>query len=75
MKAQSPLMMNESFPVRHEEESKEEFYCNLANASSPVVGEYSSLFTSQQSTTEYAAAIQLTTTPYKSELFSWIVLE
>jgi hypothetical protein len=28
-----------------------------------MVGEYSSLFTSQQSTTEYAGSIQLSTTP------------
>jgi hypothetical protein len=63
MKAQSPVMMDEYFPVRLEEDSEEEFYYNLENESSPVVGEYSSLFMSQQSTTEYAAAIQLATTP------------
>jgi hypothetical protein len=49
--------------VRLEEDSEEEFYHNLANERSPVVGEYSSIFTSQQSTTEYAAAIKLATTP------------
>jgi hypothetical protein len=54
MKSQSPVMMDEPFPVRLEEYSKEEFYYNLANESSHVVGEYLSLFTSQQ----YAAAIQ-----------------
>jgi hypothetical protein len=48
-KAQYPVMMDESFPVRLEEDSEEEFYYNLANESSPVVGEYSSLFTSQKS--------------------------
>jgi hypothetical protein len=63
MKAQSPVMIFESFPVRLEKDSEEEFYYNLANESSPVVGEYSSLFTSQQSTTKYDAAIQLATTP------------
>jgi hypothetical protein len=51
MKAQSPVMMDEPFPVRHEEDSEEEFYYGLANKSSPVVREYASLFTSQQSTT------------------------
>jgi hypothetical protein len=74
MKAQSPVIMDESFPVRLEENSEEDFYYNLANKSSLVVGEYSSLFTSQQSTTEYAAAIQLATTqqstnnPYRFHL-------
>jgi hypothetical protein len=63
MKAQSPVMMDESFPVKLEEDSVEEFYYNLANESSPVVGEYLPLFTSQQWTTEYAAEIQLATTP------------
>jgi hypothetical protein len=63
MKAQSPVMMDEPFPVRHEEYSEEEFYYGLENESSPVVGEYASIFTSQQSTTLYAAAIQLATTP------------
>jgi hypothetical protein len=63
MKAQSPVMMDESFPVRLEEDSEEKNYYNLANESSPVMGEYSSLFISQQSTTEYAAAIQSATTP------------
>jgi hypothetical protein len=63
MKAQSPVMMDESFPLRLEEDIEEEFYYNLANESSPVMGEYSSLFTSQQSTAEYAAAIQFATTP------------
>jgi hypothetical protein len=51
IKDQSPVMMDEYFPVRLEEDSEEEFYDNLANKSSPVVGEYSSLFTSQKSTT------------------------
>jgi hypothetical protein len=50
MKVQSPVMMDEYYPVRLEEDSKEEFYYNLANDSSPVMGEYSSLFMSQQST-------------------------
>jgi hypothetical protein len=63
MKAQSPIMMDESFPVRLDEDSEEECYYNLANKSSPVVGKYSSLFTSQQSTTKYAAASQLAATP------------
>jgi hypothetical protein len=63
IKAQSPVMVDESFPVRLKEDSEEEFYYNLANESSPVVREYSSLFISQQSKTEYAAAIQLATTP------------
>jgi hypothetical protein len=63
MKAQSPVMMDEPFPVRQEEDSVEEFYYSLANDSSPVVGEYTSLFSSQQSTTEYPAAIQLATIP------------
>jgi hypothetical protein len=39
MKAQSPGMMDESFPVRLEEDIKEEFYYKLANGISPVVGE------------------------------------
>jgi hypothetical protein len=56
-------MMDEYFPVRLDKDSEEEFYYNLANESNPVVGEYSSLFTSQQSTTKYVAAIQLATTP------------
>jgi hypothetical protein len=51
MKAQYPVMMNESFPVRLEEDKEEEFYYYLANRSIPGVGEYSSIFTSQQSTT------------------------
>jgi hypothetical protein len=63
MKAQSPVMMDEPFPVRQEEDSEEEFYYGLAHDSIPVVGEYASLFSSQQSTTEYDAAIQLATTP------------
>jgi hypothetical protein len=63
IKAHYPVMMDESFPVRLEDDSEEEFYYNLANESNPVVGEYSSLFSSQQSRTEYAAAIQLSTTP------------
>jgi hypothetical protein len=63
IKAQSPVMMDESFPVRLDEDSEEEFYYNFVNGSSPVVEEYSSLLTSQQSTTEYSAAIQLATTP------------
>jgi hypothetical protein len=73
-KAQSPVMMDESFPVRLDEDSEEEFYYNFANESSSVVGEYSSLLTSQQSTTKYAAAIQLATTsqstnnPYRFQL-------
>jgi hypothetical protein len=62
MNAQSPVMMDEPFPVRREEDSEEEFHYDLETESSPVVGEYASLFTSQQSTTEYAAAIQLATT-------------
>jgi hypothetical protein len=56
-KAQSPVMMDDPFPVRQEEYSEEEFYYGLANYSSPVVGEYASLFSSQQSTTQYAATI------------------
>jgi hypothetical protein len=56
-------MTDEPFPVRQEEDSEEQFYYGLANDSSPVAGEYASLFSSQQSTTEYAAAIQLATTP------------
>jgi hypothetical protein len=48
-KAQSPVMMDESFPVRLDEDSKEEFYYNLANETSTVFGEYSSPFTLQQS--------------------------
>jgi hypothetical protein len=51
MKAQYPVMMDESFPVRLEEDSEEEFYHNLANESSPVVVEYVSQFASQQLTT------------------------
>jgi hypothetical protein len=47
MKAQSPVIMDESFPVRLDEDSEEEFYYNFVNESSPVLGEYSSLFTSQ----------------------------
>jgi hypothetical protein len=62
MKAQFPVMMDESFPVRLDEDSEEECYFSLANESRPAVGEYSSLFTSQQLTTEYYAAIQLSTT-------------
>jgi hypothetical protein len=74
MKAQSPVMMDESFPVRRDEDSEEECYNNFVNESSPVVGEYSSLFTSQQSTTKYAAAIQLATTPQSTDspsFFTW----
>jgi hypothetical protein len=62
MRAQSPVIMDESFPERLDDDREEEFYYNFID-DSPVVGEYSSLFTSQQSTTEYAAAIQLATTP------------
>jgi hypothetical protein len=47
MKAQSPVMMDESFPVRLDEDSEEEFYHNFANGISPVVGKCSFLFTSQ----------------------------
>jgi hypothetical protein len=63
MKAQSPVMMDESFPVRLDKDSEEVFYYNFVNKNIPVLGEYSSLFTPQQSATEYAAAIQLATTP------------
>jgi hypothetical protein len=38
MKAQSPVMMDESFPVRLDEDSKYEFYYNFVNESSHVVG-------------------------------------
>jgi hypothetical protein len=47
MKSQSPVMMDESFPVRLEKDSEEGFYYNLANESRPVVGEYLSLFTTK----------------------------
>jgi hypothetical protein len=63
MNAQSPVIMDESFPVILDEDSEEDVYYNFVNESCPLVGEYSSLFTSQQSTTENAAATQLATTP------------
>jgi hypothetical protein len=40
----------------------------LANDSSSVVGEYESVFSWQQSTTEYAAEIQLTTIPQSTNI-------
>jgi hypothetical protein len=51
MKAQSPVMMDEPFPVRQEEDSEGEFYYGSVNDISPVVGEYASLSSSHQSTT------------------------
>jgi hypothetical protein len=37
MKAQSQVMMDEPFPVRHKKDSEEEFYYGLAHESSRVV--------------------------------------
>jgi hypothetical protein len=56
-------MMDESFPERLHDDSEEEFYFYFIDDSSLMFGEYSSLFTSQQSTIECAAAIQLATIP------------
>jgi hypothetical protein len=62
MKAPSPAMMDECFPERLNNDSDDEFdyYCI---DDGDMVGEYAFLFTPQQLTTEYAAAIQLATTP------------
>jgi hypothetical protein len=68
MKAQSPVMMDEFFPVRLEEDSEEEFYYNLANESSPAVGEYSSQPMSQQSKAELTTTPQSTNNPYRFHL-------
>jgi hypothetical protein len=66
MRSQSPVIMDDSLPERLDDDSEEEFYYNFINDSSPVVGEYSSLFTSQQSTTEYAASLQLASMPHNT---------
>jgi hypothetical protein len=55
-------MMDKSLPERVDDDSKVEFQYNFINYGA-VAGEYSSLFTPQQSTTEYAASIQLATMP------------
>jgi hypothetical protein len=61
-RSQSPVMMDECFQERLGDASEEEFDYNLINDGA-VVDEYSSLFTPQQSITEYAASIQLATMP------------
>jgi hypothetical protein len=45
---QSPEMMDESFPMIIDKDREEELYYNFFDDSSSVVGEYLSLFTSQQ---------------------------
>jgi hypothetical protein len=62
MKALSPVMMDELFPERLDEDSDDEFDYNFIDGGD-MAGEYSSIVIPQQSTTEYAAAIQLSTTP------------
>jgi hypothetical protein len=64
MKAHSSVMMDESFPVRLEEDREEEFSNNLANESSHVVGEYSSIFTSQQLTVSQNTTIHKQPIPF-----------
>ena len=62
MTAPSPVMMDECFPERLEDYSPGQFEFDFLNDGA-VSGEYSSLFSPQQSVTEYASAIQLATTP------------
>jgi hypothetical protein len=61
-RAPSPVMMDKCFPERLDDDIDEEFDYDFINDGAVAV-EYYSLFTPQQSTTEYAAAIQLATTP------------
>jgi hypothetical protein len=60
MRASSPVMMDECFPERlhNDSDNDSDFIDDV-----PVAGEYVSLFSPQQSTTEYAAAIKLATMP------------
>jgi hypothetical protein len=62
MKAPTPVVMDECFPERLDDYSDDEFGYDFID-DGEMTGEYASLFTPQQSTTEYAAAIQLSTTP------------
>jgi hypothetical protein len=62
MKAPTPIMMDDCFPERLNDDSDDEFNYEFVG-DGEMAGEYASLFTPQQSTTEYAAAIQLATTP------------
>jgi hypothetical protein len=62
MKPPTPVMMDECFPERLDGNSDDEFDYDFID-DGEMAGEYASLFAPQQSTTEYAAAIQLTTTP------------
>jgi hypothetical protein len=59
-RASSPVMLDECFPENIHDDS--DFNYDFVY-DGPVVGEYNSLFSPQKSTTEYAAAIQLATTP------------
>jgi hypothetical protein len=52
--------MSESFPENIHDDSDFDYDFVYDG---PVVGEYDSLFSPKKSTTEYAAAIQLSTTP------------
>jgi hypothetical protein len=60
MKAPSPVMMDECFSERLDDDSDDEFDYNFTR-DGEMAGEYDSLFNPQQSTTEYAVAIQLAT--------------
>jgi hypothetical protein len=62
MKAPNPVMMDECFPERLDDDSDDEFEYYFID-DDEMAGEYATLFTPQQSTTEYAATIQLATTP------------
>jgi hypothetical protein len=53
-------MMDECFHERLDEDTNDD-YAYIYDV--PVAGEYASLFGPEQSTTEYSAAIQLSTTP------------
>jgi hypothetical protein len=63
MKAPTLVMMGECFPERLNEDSDDEFEYEFVDYWE-MAGENTSLFNPQQSTTEYAAAIQLATTPW-----------
>jgi hypothetical protein len=62
MKAPSSVIMDECSPEILDDDSDDEFDYNFID-DGDMDGQYASLFTPQQSKTEFAAAIQLATTP------------
>jgi hypothetical protein len=62
MKAPTPVMMDDCFPDRLDDNSDKEFDYEFID-DGEMTGEYYSLFVPQQSTTEYVAAIQLAIMP------------